>query len=189
MFCRVTNLSHKLHKIKVVMNAEQLLMTGCCIISSIGNMVVVEGGPKSIKKYKRLMLHRIKWNDIDDDGNNGDDGGDDGEEHDDDDDDDDDDDEERKMDVQPAAAAEEPEPAADPSAASAASALSAPSQPAAPKGPNECVIVWEGVLKQQHFKRFTQHEFATDTLIREFVRKFRIEPYWEACKNYVSGSF
>lgn len=25
--------------------------------------MVVEGGPKSVKKFKRLMLHRIKWED------------------------------------------------------------------------------------------------------------------------------
>jgi len=25
--------------------------------------VVVEGGPKAVKKFKRLMLHRIKWED------------------------------------------------------------------------------------------------------------------------------
>lgn len=26
------------------------------------NMVLVEGGPRAIKKYKRLMLRRIQWN-------------------------------------------------------------------------------------------------------------------------------
>lgn len=25
--------------------------------------MIVEGGPKAIKKFKRLMLHRIKWED------------------------------------------------------------------------------------------------------------------------------
>ena len=25
------------------------------------NLVIVEGGTKAIKKFKRLMLHRIKW--------------------------------------------------------------------------------------------------------------------------------
>ncbi|KAI9306244.1 hypothetical protein BJ944DRAFT_53482 [Cunninghamella echinulata] len=27
-------------------------------------MVIVEGGPKSIKAYKKLMLRRIDWNDL-----------------------------------------------------------------------------------------------------------------------------
>ena len=26
------------------------------------NLVIVEGGPKGLKKYKHLMLYRIKWN-------------------------------------------------------------------------------------------------------------------------------
>ena len=26
------------------------------------NMIVVEGGPRAIKKYKRLMLRRVNWN-------------------------------------------------------------------------------------------------------------------------------
>ena len=25
-------------------------------------MIVVEGGPRAIKKYKRLMLRRVNWN-------------------------------------------------------------------------------------------------------------------------------
>lgn len=28
------------------------------------HMVIVEGGPKSIKAYKKLMLRRIDWNDM-----------------------------------------------------------------------------------------------------------------------------
>lgn len=28
------------------------------------NLVIVEGGPKSIKAYKKLMLRRIDWNDM-----------------------------------------------------------------------------------------------------------------------------
>ena len=26
------------------------------------NLVIVEGGPRSIKRFKRLMLRRIDWN-------------------------------------------------------------------------------------------------------------------------------
>ena len=36
-------------------------MTGCTVLFEDVNVVVVEGGPKQIKKYKQLMLHRIKW--------------------------------------------------------------------------------------------------------------------------------
>jgi len=65
---RVDNLSHGAHKFKVNMNAQQLALNGVCIIAdkklglNIPNVVVVEGGPKAIKFYKKLMLRRVKWN-------------------------------------------------------------------------------------------------------------------------------
>lgn len=48
-------------KFKVETNAKQLFMTGVCILFRDCCVVVVEGGPKQQKKYKRVMLHRIKW--------------------------------------------------------------------------------------------------------------------------------
>ena len=65
---RIENLSHGAHKFKVNMNAQQLALNGVCIIAdkklglNLPNVVVVEGGPKAIKFYKKLMLRRIKWN-------------------------------------------------------------------------------------------------------------------------------
>ncbi|GFT09066.1 hypothetical protein TNCV_4105291 [Trichonephila clavipes] len=44
------------------MNAKQLFMTGCVLLYRNINIVVVEGGPNQQKKFKRLMLQRIKWN-------------------------------------------------------------------------------------------------------------------------------
>ncbi|CAG9826860.1 unnamed protein product [Diabrotica balteata] len=48
-------------KFKVETNAKQLFMTGCVVMYPDCCVVVVEGGPKQQKKYKRLMLNRIKW--------------------------------------------------------------------------------------------------------------------------------
>lgn len=48
-------------KFKVETNAKQLFMTGVCILFRDCCVVVVEGGPKQQKKYRRLMLHRVKW--------------------------------------------------------------------------------------------------------------------------------
>lgn len=65
---RIEDLSHGAHKFKVNMNAQQLALNGVCIIAdrklglNLPNVVVVEGGPKAIKFYKKLMLRRIKWN-------------------------------------------------------------------------------------------------------------------------------
>lgn len=42
-------------------NAQESLLSGICIIYSDCNLVVVEGGPKAVRKYKHLMLERIDW--------------------------------------------------------------------------------------------------------------------------------
>lgn len=48
-------------KFKVETNAKQLQMTGSVALFRDCCVVVVEGGPKQQKKYRKLMLHRIKW--------------------------------------------------------------------------------------------------------------------------------
>ncbi|XP_064595990.1 LOW QUALITY PROTEIN: U4/U6 small nuclear ribonucleoprotein Prp3-like [Liolophura sinensis] len=58
---RVRDLSNQAKKFKVEANANQLFLTGIVILFKECNVVVVEGGPKQQRKFKRLMLHRIKW--------------------------------------------------------------------------------------------------------------------------------
>jgi len=58
---RIRNLHNPAKKFKVEANANQLYLTGTVVLHKDVNIVVVEGGPKSQKKFKRLMLHRIKW--------------------------------------------------------------------------------------------------------------------------------
>ncbi|XP_029307912.1 U4/U6 small nuclear ribonucleoprotein Prp3 [Cottoperca gobio] len=58
---RIRNLQNPAKKFKVEANANQLYLTGTVVLHRDVNLVVVEGGPKSQKKFKRLMLHRIKW--------------------------------------------------------------------------------------------------------------------------------
>ncbi|XP_063231313.1 U4/U6 small nuclear ribonucleoprotein Prp3 isoform X2 [Bacillus rossius redtenbacheri] len=58
---RISDLSNAAKKYKVETNAKQLFMTGCVVLFKDCNVVVVEGGAKQQKKYKRLMLSRIKW--------------------------------------------------------------------------------------------------------------------------------
>ncbi|KAL8614954.1 hypothetical protein ACOMHN_049105 [Nucella lapillus] len=59
---RVRDLSNPAHKFKLETNCKQLFMTGFVVLYRDCNVVVVEGGPKQQRKFKRLMLHRIKWN-------------------------------------------------------------------------------------------------------------------------------
>lgn len=58
---RVKNLQNPAKKWKIEKNAAQLFMTGTVLLYQDVNIVVVEGGPKQQKKYKQLMLNRIKW--------------------------------------------------------------------------------------------------------------------------------
>ena len=60
---RVLNLINPAKKFKVEANIKQLLMTGVIVLYRNVNVVVVEGGPKQQKKFKNLMLNRIKWAD------------------------------------------------------------------------------------------------------------------------------
>merc|ERR1712056_85332 len=76
---KIKDLANKRHLFKIDMNAQQFHLTGCCIsCPGVANIVIVEGGPRASKRYKKLMIRRIKWS----------------EDQKDDDDDDDDDDEE-----------------------------------------------------------------------------------------------
>lgn len=58
---RVNDLSHPQTRFKVDMNAQENRLSGCVVISDPMTVVVVEGGSKSIKRYAKLMLRRIKW--------------------------------------------------------------------------------------------------------------------------------
>lgn len=49
------------HRFKVDANAKQNHLTGIGIIYSSCNLVLVEGGPLGVKRYKNLMLRRIDW--------------------------------------------------------------------------------------------------------------------------------
>lgn len=44
------------------MNSRQFHFTGAAVLyPGVANMVVVEGGPRAVKRYKGLLLRRIKW--------------------------------------------------------------------------------------------------------------------------------
>ncbi|SPJ75430.1 related to U4/U6 small nuclear ribonucleoprotein hPrp3 [Fusarium torulosum] len=58
---KIGSLANGQHRYKIGVNAEQLALTGICIMHPKFNLVIVEGGEWSIKKYKKLMLNRIDW--------------------------------------------------------------------------------------------------------------------------------
>lgn len=59
---RILSLSKQSRKLKIIeKKAKELTMTGTICLSNDINLVLVEGGPKQQRKFKRLMLTRIKW--------------------------------------------------------------------------------------------------------------------------------
>eukprot|EP00171_Calliarthron_tuberculosum_P006852 IDg6852t1 len=58
---RVSNAQNPQHRFKVVMNARQLGLSGALVLFDDCNVVVVEGGTKSLAKFRKLMLRRIDW--------------------------------------------------------------------------------------------------------------------------------
>merc|ERR1712176_1483719 len=75
---KIKDLANKRRLFKIDMNAQQFHLTGCCIACpGVANIVIVEGGPRASKRYKKLMTRRIKWTEDqtkdDDDDDNSDD--------------------------------------------------------------------------------------------------------------------
>ncbi|KAK7512809.1 U4/U6 small nuclear ribonucleoprotein [Phyllosticta citriasiana] len=58
---KVDSLAYGKHRYQVDINAKQNALTGVTVLHPKFNLVIVEGGAHSIKNYKKLMLHRIKW--------------------------------------------------------------------------------------------------------------------------------
>lgn len=64
---KITNLLDRKNKFKIDTNAQQLYLTGVCITNKRNNaekipsFIYVEGGPLALKKFKILLLRRIKW--------------------------------------------------------------------------------------------------------------------------------
>ncbi|KAI3883296.1 hypothetical protein MKX03_003440 [Papaver bracteatum] len=58
---KINDISHPQTRRKVYDIAQENRLTGCLVITEDFTVVVVEGGNKSIKRYGKLMLERIKW--------------------------------------------------------------------------------------------------------------------------------
>ncbi|KAL6705722.1 U4/U5/U6 small nuclear ribonucleoprotein prp3 [Coniothyrium glycines] len=58
---KVNTLAFGKHRFQIDNNAKQHALTGVTLFNPDLNLVVVEGGAYAINKYKKLMLHRINW--------------------------------------------------------------------------------------------------------------------------------
>ncbi|XP_001509322.2 U4/U6 small nuclear ribonucleoprotein Prp3 [Ornithorhynchus anatinus] len=125
---RVRNLSDPAKKFKVEANAGQLFLTGVVVLHQDVNVVLVEGGPKAQKKFRHLMLHRIKWRE-----------------------------------QEPGGRAHRIEEEAR-------------------KG-DECVLLWEGTVKERRFGAVHFKQCPTDNGAREYFKKHGAEHYWDLALN------
>lgn len=62
---KVESLDNTQNLFKVDINAKQCNLVGICLRNPRFNLVIVEGGGKSIRFYKKLMISRINWLDSD----------------------------------------------------------------------------------------------------------------------------
>lgn len=60
---RIHQMPDKQKLYKVDINAQQNHLTGMMILSDECNLIVVEGGPKAQRHYRKLLMHRIDWTD------------------------------------------------------------------------------------------------------------------------------
>ncbi|KAK9248681.1 pre-mRNA processing factor 3-domain-containing protein [Lipomyces tetrasporus] len=58
---RIGSLANPQHSYKINVNARELDLKGVTIVNPKFNLVVVEGGSRAIKLYKKLLLNRIDW--------------------------------------------------------------------------------------------------------------------------------
>ncbi|KAI5951780.1 PRP3 [Candida jiufengensis] len=61
---KIDNLDNPSHAFKVDKNATQHNLYGICLKNPEFNLIIVEGGEKSIKQYKKLLMNRIKWEEV-----------------------------------------------------------------------------------------------------------------------------
>lgn len=129
-------------------------LTGVCIFNPNFNMVYVEGAPKFIRQYKRLMLNRIAWTEQARERGNEDveleegEGG------------------------EGAAASDKGKARA---ASEGAEAVSLED--------NKCWLVWEGQLRDRAFSNFKPKSCPTDSTARE-VLGAKLAGYWDQSKNW-----
>ncbi|KAF6747146.1 small nuclear ribonucleoprotein hPrp3 [Ephemerocybe angulata] len=189
---KIKTLSDPAHQFKVRKNADQLNLTGLCIFNPSFNMVYVEGAPKFMKNYKRLMLHRIAWTEaarprnVDDVELQSDAG-----------DEKDDGKGEDKEDGEGAGEGLE-DPESDVDLGNEEEGVGASSAGGKGKGKgkeggegdaeksledNRCDLVWEGALRERAFSGFKARSCVSDRDAKDALGE-RMKGYWDMAKNW-----
>uniref|UniRef100_A0A6B2L0M2 Uncharacterized protein n=1 Tax=Arcella intermedia TaxID=1963864 RepID=A0A6B2L0M2_9EUKA len=171
---KVLHLTNK-KRFQVEVNAQQTYLTGCCIIGPGFSIVVVEGGPKGMKRYKKLMLRRIKWevNDAPKEVPKKEPT-------------------EQAMDAEQTntqeAVVEEPAKVPVEEDGMEITPEEEPEQKPAESGPtipNRCDLIWEGEVLQAAFSDFQMKTFKSELQVRKFLADRGVVHYWDLAKTFI----
>ncbi|KIJ32067.1 hypothetical protein M422DRAFT_35999 [Sphaerobolus stellatus SS14] len=156
---KIKILSDKSQDYKVRITAKELNLTGVCIYNPSFAFVYVEGGQRFIKKYKRLLLQRIRWTEParSREGDGGD------------------------IDLDFDSDKEE--------GGEAASTIKGKGKEVVTDSgivsleDNRCDLIWEGEIADRAFRTFKPRTCPTDTTAKEVLGE-KLAGYWDLAKNW-----
>ena len=178
---RITDLTNPRNKFKVEVNAKQLGLTGCLLMWKDFNVVIVEGPSKSQRRYKKLLLQRIDWNEtLEDSKRRRDDNNPDNAEN-----------EVNEMDNEDIAntklsmkRSNELNDFDDDFDEDDIAHTQVSNQSNGSTGPNRCALLWEGPLLKQNFQFFRTENFQSEDQIRKFLNEHWSEHLWDAAIKF-----
>lgn len=174
---KVLNLDNRKIRAKVDKGAKELGLTGVLLMSKQFNLVIAEGGPKALRKYKKLLLQRIDWNEqsfqettTENENNNNND---------------DEKEEEAK-----------PTKERDPNALKATPATLIISRTGGshsvvsssiPAGANTCTLLWEGPILKSTFDKFHIQTPENEEALKTYLKSHGAEHLWDLAHKTVAA--
>jgi hypothetical protein len=168
-------LLHPKLRFKVDINAAQYYLSGVALLCEDKNspeatfgLVCVEGGPKAIRRYKKLMLRRINWDLADDDAEPSSIS--------------------THSDTKPthtsanATATSDDDDDSDENEASSEQSNATESRTR-----NKCFLVWEGDVLKPSFRQFRFESATSEQQARKYLQENGVPHYWDMAKAIVNA--
>lgn len=156
---RAGDLSGGKARYQIDVNAQQWNVSGVAVVHPECSVVVAEGGPKAMRRFRRLMLHRIKWR------------------------------KKKRSALEAAEASargeEEEEEEDDEDDSDSDDDADAHGADATRSRTGACALVWSGVVPKGRFQqRFTFEACRSEIMARNYLQKLGMESYWDMCRAY-----